>query len=106
MPLRTKTLSQPACLKRKLYLSVSVHVLINLIYIVKIYYSVPEEKEPENNKDEITDTHSNDTKPILASNIEFLKDGILTAERPVFLKNKYQNISKLKPNKTDNIGQT
>ena len=78
----------------------------NLIYIGKIDYRVPEEKEPENNKDEITDTHSNDTKPILASNIEFLKDRILTAERPVFLKNKYQNISKLKPNKTDNIGQT
>ena len=74
----------------------------NLIYIGKIDYSVPEEKEPENNKDEITDTLSNDTAPILSSDIENLKDRTSTAERSGDLKNKCQDISKLKPNKTDN----
>ena len=74
----------------------------NLIYIGKIDYSVPEEKEPENNKDEITDTLSNDTAPILSSDIENLKDRTFTAERSGDLKNKCQDISKLKPNKTDN----
>ena len=74
----------------------------NLIYIGKIDYSVPEEKEPENNKDEITDTLSNDTTPILSSDIENLKDRTFTAERSGALKNKCQDISKLKPNKTDN----
>ena len=74
----------------------------NLIYIGKIDYSVPEEKEPENNKDEITDTLSNDTAPILSSEIENLKDRTSTAERSGDLKNKCQDISKLKPNKTDN----
>lgn len=74
----------------------------NLIYIGKIDYSVPEEKEPENTKDEITDTLSNDTTPILSSDIENLKDRTFTAERSGALKNKCQDISKLKPNKTDN----
>ena len=74
----------------------------NLIYIGKIDYSVPEEKEPENDKDEITDTPSNDTTPILSSDIENLKDRTFTAERSGDLKNKCQDISKLKPNKTDN----
>lgn len=74
----------------------------NLIYIGKIDYSVPEEKEPENNKDEITDTLSNDTAPILSSDIENLKNRTFTAERSGDLKNKCQDISKLKPNKTDN----
>lgn len=74
----------------------------NLIYIGKIDYSVPEEKEPENDKDEITDTLSNDTTPILSSDIENLKDRAFTAERSGVLKNKCQDISKLKPNKTDN----
>lgn len=74
----------------------------NLIYIGKIDYSVPEEKEPENNKDEITDTPSNDTAPILSSDIENLKDRTFTTERSGDLKNKCQDISKLKPNKTDN----
>ena len=74
----------------------------NLIYIGKIDYSVPEEKEPENNKDEITDTPSNDTAPILSSDIENLKNRTFTAERSGDLKNKCQDISKLKPNKTDN----
>ena len=74
----------------------------NLIYIGKIDYSVPEEKETENTKDEITDTPSNDTTPILSSDIENLKDRTFTAERSGDLKNKFQDISKLKPNKTDN----
>lgn len=74
----------------------------NLIYIGKIDYSVPEEKEPENNKDEITDTLSNDTAPILSSDIKNLKNRTFTAERSGDLKNKCQDISKLKPNKTDN----
>ena len=74
----------------------------NLIYIGKIDYSVPEEKEPENTKDEITDTPSNDTALILSSDIENLKDRTFTAERSGDLKNKCQDISKLKPNKTDN----
>lgn len=74
----------------------------NLIYIGKINYSVLEEKEPENNKDEITDTLSNDTAPILSSDIENLKNRTFTAERSGDLKNKCQDISKLKPNKTDN----
>ena len=76
----------------------------NLIYIGKIDYSVPEEKEHENDKDkdEITDTPSNDTTPILSSDIENLKDRTFTAERSGDLKNKCQDISKLKPNKTDN----
>lgn len=74
----------------------------NLIYIGKIDYSVPEEKEPENDKDEITDTLSNDTAPILSSDIENLKNRTFTAERSGDLKNKCQDISKLKPNKTDN----
>ena len=74
----------------------------NLIYIGKIDYSVPEGKEPENNKDEITDTLSNDTAPILSSDIENLKNRTFTAERSGDLKNKCQDISKLKPNKTDN----
>ncbi len=74
----------------------------NLIYIGKIDYSVPEEKEPENNKDEITDTLSNDTAPILSSDIENLRNRTFTAERSGALKNKCQDISKLKPNKTDN----
>ena len=74
----------------------------NLIYIGKIDYSVPEEKEPENNKDEITDTLSNDTAPILSSDTENLKNRTFTAERSGDLKNKCQDISKLKPNKTDN----
>ena len=74
----------------------------NLIYIGKIDYSVPEEKELENNNDEITDTLSNDTTPILSSDIENLKDRTFTAERSGGLRNKCQDISKLKPNKTDN----
>ena len=76
----------------------------NLIYIGKIDYSVPEEKEHENDKDkdEITDTPSNDTTPILSSDIENLKDRTFTAEKSGALKNKCQDISKLKPNKTDN----
>ena len=74
----------------------------NLIYIGKIDYSVPEEKEHENTKDEITDTLSNDTAPILSSDIENLKNRTFTAERSGDLKNKCQDISKLKPNKTDN----
>ena len=74
----------------------------NLIYIGKIDYSVPEEKEPENNKDEITDTLSIDTAPILSSDIENLKNRTFTAERSGDLKNKCQGLSKLKPNKTDN----
>ena len=78
----------------------------NLIYIGKIDYSAPEEKEPENTKDEIIVVPSNDSTPILVSNIEDLKGGAFTAERSTFLKNKCQNISKLKPNKIDNTGQT
>lgn len=74
----------------------------NLIYIGKIDYSVPEEKEPENDKNKIADTPSNDATPILSSDIENLKDRTLTAERSGDLKNKCQDISKLKPNKTDN----
>lgn len=74
----------------------------NLIYIGKIDYSVPEEKELENDKNEIADTHSNDATPILSSDIENLKDRTLTAERSGDLKNKCQDISKLNPNKTDN----
>lgn len=74
----------------------------NLIYIGKIDYIVPEEKETENNKDEITDPPSNDTTPILYSDIENLKDRTFTAERSGDLRNKCQDISKLKPNKTDN----
>ena len=102
MPLRTKTLSQPACLKRKLYLSVSIHVLINFIYIVKIDYSVPEEKEPESIENEIESSSSAPSASILSSDIENLKDGTFTAEKSGALKNKCQDISKLKPNKTDN----
>ena len=96
MPLRTKTLSQPACLKRKLYLSVSVHVLINLIYIVKIDYSVPEEKEPESIENEIESSSSAPSASILYSDIENLKNRTFTAEKSGALKNKCQDISKLK----------
>ena len=39
---------------------------------------------------------------ILSSDIENLKDRTFTAERSGDLKNKCQDISKLKPNKTDN----
>ena len=39
---------------------------------------------------------------ILSSGIENLKDRTFTAERSGDLKNKCQDISKLKPNKTDN----
>ena len=73
----------------------------NLIYIGKIDYSVPDEKEPVNNIDKITGTPSNDA-PILSSDIENLKARTFTAERSGVLKNKRQDISKLKPNKTDN----
>ena len=74
----------------------------NLIYIGKIDYSVPEEKEPENNKYEITDIPSNNIAHILSSDIENLNNRTFTAERSGAKKNKCQDISKLKPNKTDN----
>lgn len=53
-------------------------------------------------REDLADTLSNDTAPILSSDIENLKDRTSTAERSGDLKNKCQDISKLKPNKTDN----
>ena len=53
-------------------------------------------------REDLADTLSNDTAPILSSDIENLKDRTFTAERSGDLKNKCQDISKLKPNKTDN----
>lgn len=74
----------------------------NLIYIGKIDYSVLEEKEPESIEKEITFSSSAPSTSILYSDIENLKDRTFTAERSGALKNKCQDISKLKPNKTDN----
>ena len=74
----------------------------NLIYIGKIDYSVLEEKEPESIEKEITSSSSAPSTSILSSDIENLKDRTSTAERSGDLKNKCQEISKLKPNKTDN----
>ena len=74
----------------------------NLIYIGKINYSVLEEKEPESIEKEITSSSSAPSTSILSSDIENLKDRTFTAERSGDLKNKCQDISKLKPNKTDN----
>ena len=74
----------------------------NLIYIGKIDYSVPEEKEPESIENEITSSSSAPSTSILSSDIENLNDRTFTAERSGDLKNKCQDISKLKPNKTDN----
>ena len=53
-------------------------------------------------REDLADTLSNDTAPILSSDIENLKNRTFTAERSGDLKNKCQDISKLKPNKTDN----
>ena len=74
----------------------------NLIYIGKIDYSVLEEKEPESIEKEIISSSSAPSTSILSSGIENLKDRTSTAERSGDLKNKCQDISKLKPNKTDN----
>ena len=74
----------------------------NLIYIGKIDYSVLKEKEPESIEKEITSSSSAPSTSILYSDIENLKDRTFTAERSGALKNKCQDISKLKPNKTDN----
>ena len=74
----------------------------NLIYIGKIDYSVLEEKEPESIEKEIISSSSAPSTSILSSDIENLKDRTSTAERSGALKNKCQDISKLKPNKTDN----
>ncbi len=63
---------------------------------------MPEEKEPESIKNEITSSSSAPSTSILSSDIENLKDRTFTAERSGALKNKCQDISKLKPNKTDN----
>lgn len=62
----------------------------------------PEEKEPESIENEITSSSSAPSTSILSSDIENLKDRTFTTERSGDLKNKCQDISKLKPNKTDN----
>lgn len=74
----------------------------DFIYIGKIDCSVPEEKEPESIENEITSSSYAPSISILSSDIENLKDRSFTAERSGDLKNKCQDISKLKPNKTDN----
>ena len=73
----------------------------NLIYIGKIDYSVPEEKEPESIENEITSSSSAPSTSILSSDIENLNDRTFNNSTSGALNNRCQDIENINTNKTD-----